>query len=102
MKCYRQGDVLIIQTKSLTGDVTPPVEGQPLILAYGEVTFHCHQIKNRAAVDLIERDMRRFLRVHETSLLEHEEHATVPVPPGNYEVIIQKEYSAQGLRNVAD
>ena len=100
MKCYRQGDVLIISAPAPKATPTDP--NKPLILAYGEVAFHCHQIKNRAAVDLIEDGMRRFLRVRETALLDHEEHATIPIPPGEYEVIIQKEYTPQGLRNVAD
>lgn len=99
--CYRQGDVLIIRTKAPEG--TPSTQGEgPLVLAWGEVTGHSHAIRNRATVDLIEWGVRRFLRVHETSLLEHEEHATVPIPPGEYEVIIQQEYTPKGLRNVAD
>lgn len=98
--CYRQGDVLIIRAEAPEAE-SIKAEG-PLVLALGESTGHCHQIRNRAAVDLIEEGVRRFLRVRETSLLEHEEHAAVPIPPGEYEVIIQQEYTPQGLRNVAD
>lgn len=99
---YRQGDVLIIPVRHIPKTGVEVTGKEPIILALGESTGHCHQIKNRAAVDLIEDGMRRFLRVHETALLDHEEHATIPIPPGEYEVIIQQEYTPQGLRNVAD
>lgn len=98
---YRQGDVLIIRKDSVPSLAPKNIEG-PVILAYGEVTGHTHRFENRRAVDMIEDGMRRFLAVHEAADLTHEEHATITVPPGNYEVIIQSEYSPQGLRNVAD
>jgi hypothetical protein len=34
--------------------------------------------------------------------LEHDEHDTIAIPPGNYKVIRQREYSPEAIRNVAD
>jgi hypothetical protein len=34
--------------------------------------------------------------------LRHEEHTAVVLPPGIYEVVIQREYTPEAIRNVAD
>lgn len=103
-----------------------------VILAYGEVTGHAHAFakEDRVAlfmeeVDAIfnpsrfpgrisqpvaeqERDptrvpqARRYLKVSETSLLKHDEHGEISIPPGDYEVIIQREYHPDAVRQVAD
>jgi len=38
----------------------------------------------------------------ESVALTHQEHATIMVPPGVYERRIQREYSPEAIRNVAD
>jgi len=45
---------------------------------------------------------RRLLRVTEPKTLEHDEHDPIPLPRGNPEVIRQREYSPEAIRNVAD
>jgi hypothetical protein len=45
---------------------------------------------------------RRFLRIVSTSLLTHEEHRAIPLPPGLYRVARQREYSPDVIRHVAD
>ncbi|MGH9523996.1 MAG: hypothetical protein ACRD3E_15850 [Terriglobales bacterium] len=32
----------------------------------------------------------------------HEEHAPIVLPPGDYEIVRQREYSPEEIRNVAD
>jgi hypothetical protein len=94
----RQGDVLIIPS-----DV--PINGTKLshlTLAEGEVTGHRHQISNGEAT-LFERDGVLFLQVlSPTAILTHEEHAAVTIPKGMWEIRIQREYSPEGWRYVAD
>ena len=34
--------------------------------------------------------------------LEHDEHETIQLPPGDYRIIRQREYSPEAIRNVAD
>jgi hypothetical protein len=34
--------------------------------------------------------------------LAHDEHATIMLPPGNYRIVRQREYSPEEIRDVAD
>lgn len=104
MKFYRQGDVGIRQVRSIPAEATVvDTKGEPIILAYGEVTGHKHQIADIESVAILQtEDGRRFLKVTDSAGLVHEEHARIELPPGNYEVIQQREYSPEAIRNVAD
>lgn len=102
---YRQGDVLIVPVKSLPKNLDPVDREQGrVVLAHGEVTGHAHAIKDRNAA--LFRDPKLaaiFMHVSDDPVaLEHEEHATITIPPGNYRVIRQREYSPEAIRNVAD
>lgn len=108
-KIYRQGDVLIIETAAkIPTDNPVPRENGRVILAHGEVTGHSHAISNRRATlyrdDGTGAGGRRFLTVAAggTADLKHEEHNTIPLPPGNYEIRIQSEYHPADIRSVAD
>lgn len=112
MKVYRHGDVLIRPVQEI------PEEAQKvrrqkgrLILAEGEATGHAHAILDRD-VDLYElvtpgdadEMRRRFLRVEAEAgaSLVHEEHHTLTIPPGDYEIIGQVEFEPERLRRVED
>ena len=97
----RQGDVLIRAIKSLpTQKAQPRLTG---ILAFGEVTGHAHKVEDLTRAQLLEIENGLFLRVGEDGVrIIHEEHAPITLPPGNYEVEIQREYTPQAIRNVAD
>jgi hypothetical protein len=102
---YRQGDVLVVPIGKLPqGLEQVPPEGNRVVLAHGEATGHAHAIKKQEAS--LFRDpklMAVFLQVgQEGALLEHDEHSTIKLPSGNYQVIRQREYSPQAIRNVAD
>ena len=103
---YRQGDVLIVPVKALPKNLEPVDREQGrVILAHGEVTGHAHAIKDQKAA--LFRDPKLaaiFMNVSADGpvALEHEEHATIHIPPGNYQVIRQREYSPEAIRNVAD
>ncbi len=102
MKMYRQGDVGITAVSLPEGATRKTVNG-PIILAYGEVTGHCHQIVDTQDVELYEKDGVVYVRVlGESANLAHEEHGTVALPKGDYEITIQREYSPEAIRNVAD
>jgi len=125
----RQGDVLLVELDELPPQLEPvPREDGRLVLAHGEATGHAHVIKGEAQLlaDLDEIPPRRrlaagarregraarrrsrgemagrFLRVQAESRLLHEEHATLAVPPGNYRVVRQREYTPNRPRFVAD
>lgn len=108
MTVYRQGDVLITSIKSIPDGVVPVErDAGRLVLAYGEVTGHAHAIASPEA-DLFATPgataeaVDRFLRVRSQVALEHEEHATITLPPGDYVVRRQREYTPESSRMVAD
>ena len=103
---FRQGDVLIIPVKVIPESVEAvDREGGRVVLAHGEVTGHAHAIKDKRAT--LFRDPKLaaiFMHVSGDApvALEHDEHSTIAIPPGNYQVVRQVEYSPQEIRNVAD
>lgn len=100
---YRQGDVWLY--KITTGEYLNQVSGRGatkadpekgLILAEGEATGHHHRIPESGRVELHPgREGVRLLDVSKGKpvTLVHEEHETLEIPAGQYEVRIQREYS---------
>jgi hypothetical protein len=103
---YRQGDVLIVPVSTIP-DVIYPIEreGGRGILAHGEVTGHAHAIKaDGAALFRDPKLMAVFLTVSADGpvALEHDEHDTIMLPPGRYQIVRQREYTPDAIVNVAD
>lgn len=100
-----------------------------IILAHGEVTGHCHEIiTSEQATDTIPPAQyfeepgtgRRVLMATRPCALRHDEHGLIaldpskpvqvrqgdvllnPIGAGAWEVIRQREYSPEAIRNVAD
>lgn len=104
---FRQGDVLIRSIDSIpraAKDVTP---NDRIVLAHGEVTGHAHAIAKGDTREFSMADaagaVRRFLSVVSADVeVRHEEHAAIPLPPGAYEIVQQREYFPEAIRNVAD
>src|SRR3990167_4411695 len=96
----RQGDVLIVPVKEIP-DSAEAVEreGGRLILAHGEATGHAHAIKNKnAALFRDPKLMAVFMHVTGDAVaLEHDEHDTITVPAGKYQVIRQREYTPDAI-----
>lgn len=113
MNIIRQGDVLVKRTRKTPSQAAKIVTDQGrTILAYGEVTGHAHEVITDAppmtgdpvpAQQLFEEpDGTRLLVVRGPATLRHEEHAPLNIPAGTYEVVRQREYSPEAIRNVAD
>lgn len=103
---FRQGDILILPVKSVPqGLVEVPREAGRVVLAHGEATGHAHVVEGEEvlflAADLEELE-GRFLRVEAEAAVVHDEHDTIVLPPGDYEVRRQREYSPEEIRTVAD
>ncbi len=104
MTMFRQGDVLLRKV-----DRTPtkrhrivPRDGGRVVLAYGEETGHAHAIYDQVA-KLFAGAGERLLTAEKPVTLRHEEHDSIELPAGTYEVIQQREYDpGQGSRSVAD
>ena len=106
MKTYRQGDVLIRQVNEIPSQAKVKKNVGRIVLAYGEVTGHAHAIAEPQAKEFTMEQansaVRRFLDVASGADVKHEEHATIQLPPGFYEIIQQREYTPEAIRNVAD
>ena len=83
MEVYRQGDVVIRKLAETDAD---DVQEHQSILARGEVTGHAHRLTGGEW-----RCNGETLVVITYALLEHEEHSTIRLPPGVYEIFRQRE-----------
>jgi hypothetical protein len=93
-KQYRQGDVLLVRTRSreLHEATLVPRDHGRIILALGEATGHAHAIASTHA-DLLEVEGgERYLHVDGPAALTHEEHGAIELEPGFYRVIRQREF----------
>ena len=114
LRLYRQGDILIVPVNEIPEAARPlDRENGRIVLAHGEVTGHAHAIVEQDAelVGLAEQELitpeqahELYLHVYGTSpvALVHEEHSTIQLPPGKYEVRRQREYAPDEIRTVAD
>lgn len=95
----QQGDVLIKSTKIIKGEKL-----NHLTLAKGEATGHHHTITEGEA-ELYEDNGVLYLHVEsEKATLTHQEHKTVEIPKGDWEIGIVKEYDhfAEESKGVVD
>jgi len=109
-KIYRQGDVIIKQINEIPKKFKYGKED--MILAHGEVTGHAHRIKKGEAKlyadiainEAIENYDTLVLNVVKETELYHEEHESITLPPGKYEITIQKEFDwfSEEIRKVQD
>lgn len=104
MRAIRHGDVILYERAAPAG-ATLAGRGR-VTLAEGEATGHAHVATG--PVELWEErsgeTWRRFLRVlDEGGVIVHEEHATVALAPGDWEVVRQREWTDDDEpRQVAD
>ena len=96
----RQGDVFVFKVASLPTGV---VKQDQCVLARGEVTNHCHQIKEEAFL-WVDTDGTKYVEVFGSeATIQHEEHGPIVLAgPAIYRVVQQREYSPEAIRNVAD
>lgn len=100
---YRQGDVLIERVAKLpSGLKRQKAENGRIILAHGEATGHHHSLDVDAADLWKTEGGEQFLTVKTETAVTHQEHAPVSLPPGDYRVRRQREYTPEAIRNVAD
>lgn len=110
---FAQGDILFIPIPP-SSSTKEPIKNDPdgaIVLARGEVTGHRHAIYGGGAVlfrdDGLARDTGLAIgRLQVTKKkgveLKHEEHSTIHLPAGDYEVRRQREYEAGDARIVED
>ncbi len=95
---YRQGDVLLVRIEAIPLGAKQCLG--PVVLAEGEVTGHAHQIPSGAQLWQLE-ETRFVLAEHEVEMT-HQEHSSIQLLPGVYEVRRQREYDLRANRYVGD
>lgn len=100
MSLSRQGDLLIASVDSIPEDAEPVQrERGRCVLAKGETTGHEHAVPEPDVEHFRVPGERQFLDVRgEGASLVHEEHGTIDLDPGKYEVTVQREYAPTGRR----
>jgi len=106
MKMYRHGDVLLIKVDKLPKNIKF-VEKTNNVILEGEVTGHAH--KNKANIrwaingeDVEEKGIIGYAVVDGKTDLVHEEHNTITLPTGIYQIRRQREYDEKAIRFVQD
>lgn len=107
---FRQGDVLLQRVRSIPKGYTKKATDQGrVILAYGEVTGHAHQVVvERTDAETVEAFLAEingetYLSAPAGAAVVHEEHGTIALEPGTYKVIRQREWTDEDEpRQVAD
>jgi hypothetical protein len=98
-----QGDVFIRQIREFPAGVKPVETKDRIVLAESEVTGHAHAIHRGAVMFRADEGIGAYLQVKESGAdVVHEEHATIALPAGLYEVTIQSQYEPEAIRNVID
>jgi hypothetical protein len=112
---YRQGDVFIEGVTEIPTTAQKQDVSRNVILAHGEVTGHHHVLSTIDPTDWWKQgdlstandkpatmNGELFFSLPKTAMVTHPEHATIELPPGNYRVTRQREYSPAAIRKVAD
>jgi len=101
IQMYRQGDVLFKSVTIIPEGGKKRVSGHIL---EGEVTGHIHRVAELEAAEVLEVGEGLFMSVTAEGgvSIVHEDHKTLNLPAGNYEIVRQREYSPEEIRNVQD
>ena len=111
-KMAAQGDFIIIRVDSIPANVEKidPIDNK-IVVAHSE-TGHNHVMEADTVTAYKETGVKEvdlykmFLSVDQTSEINHlrsfDTHETLQVPAGNYMVVRQREYVAEGFRRAQD
>lgn len=95
----RQGDLLFVKVDDIPQKTEIKKDG---VIAEGEVTGHKHRISDATKATLLVSGLVAYVRALKETEVVHEEHKTITLPPGNWQVIRQREYEPDGWRQVSD
>lgn len=96
-KQFRQGDVFIEEIDKIPEKTKIDLTN---ILVYGETTGHAHRL--RGGDLLTDEQDNKFVISRGKTQITHEEHDTIELPEGNYQIIRQREYDENEIRYVRD
>ena len=101
-KMIVQGDVFLVRAEIPQGAKRVKKGQRGFVLAEGETTGHAHVIEND--IEMYEKGGILFLRTDRTVEVKHEEHKSITIDPGEWQVGRVKEFDAfeKEARNVKD
>jgi hypothetical protein len=106
-KIFRHGDVLLKEVDPFKHKRLKEIEkGDRVVIAEGEATGHMHALEFHRKSDnevlqsktpkypirFLTLDDGRFVQVLRDVVLTHQEHKTLQIPKGFYEITIEREY----------
>jgi hypothetical protein len=92
----RQGDVLLVRVSALPNGASEDLrDGVRVVLTRSERTGHAHVISRARLFALGD---SRYLDVQLGAVLAHPEHDPIDVPPGTWEVRLQRQFAPAPLR----
>ena len=103
----QQGDVVLVLIDKIPSDLK---KVKADVLQEGEATGHAHRLHGNDFEIFAPKGpynnetARKHLRIVKPTLLKHEEHREIKLPPGDYEVRVVREYDhfLEETRRVAD
>lgn len=101
---YRQGDILFIKlNEKPSGNIIPRDDQNRIVVAEGEATGHAHAI-HEDKVTMYRDDVlnRAWVVVDDTADVVHEEHDTVILDSGTWEIVYQRQYVRGQVRRILD
>ncbi len=108
MRYYQAGDVLLFPIEKIPDEATEIHKDSAI--QYGEVTNHAHRFTGAPIIMFRKTDFdgsgnfTKFVILDKPTMLTHEEHKPIEVPPGIYESRIVREFDhfTQIIRKVQD
>jgi len=101
---YQHGDVILKRIENIPQGIKKESINNRIVLADGENTGHAHAISETKKAELFKDGSIIYLKVDQPVKLKHEEHKTIIIEPGNYEIDRVKEYDPfeKEIRRVPD
>ncbi len=88
-KKYRQGDCLLVEVKTFPEGLVKKNN----VIAEGEVAGHFHKFPSDQVEVFENKEGQQYIQVNKTAAdLIHEEHDTLQVPKGKYQLVMQREF----------
>lgn len=87
---YRHGDIFLIEIEDIPNDA---VATSNRVLAEGETTGHKHQLVGGNVTTFMNNGQSVAIEVLDLTNLVHEEHKSITIPKGIYEVRRERDYN---------
>jgi len=99
MRTVRQGDVLFIRRDRAPRKGLNKQDG---VIAQGTATGHTHRLRQDQKSRLVDIESCLYVVARATAYVDHEEHTTITLSPGTWEIRRQRESVPEGFRQIED